>query len=137
MDKPPSKVDSGGKFPKVDNVDSRDGFSQVDLSRWGPYAHLARLDDVFQLSRVFVEITFAPAEKCFDIFGAIREYRIGATALEATQGHTESCFSQLSYKCYLEEVSFVADGLEICPWVASGVEQRARGPNYLLFSIFR
>ena len=34
---------------------------------------------------------------------------ICAPALEATQRQNDSCFSQLPYKCYLEEVAFVGD----------------------------
>jgi len=30
-------------------------------------------------------------------------------ALEATQGQIDGVFSQLPYKCYLEEVAFVGD----------------------------
>ena len=32
-----------------------------------------------------------------------------SSALEATQRQTNGFFSQLSYKCYLEEVAFVGD----------------------------
>ena len=39
--------------------------------------------------------------------------------LEATQGQNDSLFSQLPYKCYLEEVASVGDWLKICPWVTS------------------
>ena len=45
----------------------------------------------------------------------------GATALEVTQGQNDSFFSQLSYKCHLEEVASVGDYFKICPWVTSRV----------------
>ena len=35
------------------------------------------------------------------------------TAPEATQGQMDSFFSQLPYKCYLEEVASVGDGLKV------------------------
>ena len=43
------------------------------------------------------------------------------SALDATQGQIDGFFSQLPYKCQLEEVASVGDSLEICPWVASSV----------------
>ena len=48
------------------------------------------------------------------------KFRLG-TVLEATQGQMGGFFSQLPYKCHLEEVASVGDGLEICPWVTSRV----------------
>ena len=45
----------------------------------------------------------------------------GGAALEATQGQNDSFFSQLPYKCYLEEVASVRDWLKIRPWVTSRV----------------
>ena len=43
------------------------------------------------------------------------------TTLEATQGQIDGSFSQLPYKCHLEEVASVGDGLEICPQFDSRV----------------
>jgi len=37
------------------------------------------------------------------------EKRDGSAALEATQGRNNSFFSQLPYKCYLDEVASVGD----------------------------
>ena len=46
---------------------------------------------------------------------------VALSALEATQGQNNRFFSQLSYKCYLEEVASVGDWLQICPWVIGRV----------------
>ena len=43
-------------------------------------------------------------------------------ALEATQGQMDGFFSQLPYKCYLEEVASVGNGLKICPQLDSRVD---------------
>ena len=48
----------------------------------------------------------------------------------ATQGQMDSFFSQLLYKCYLEEITSVGDWLKICPWVTSrvaGMERELSG----------
>ena len=42
-------------------------------------------------------------------------------ALEATQGQMDGFFSQLPYKCHLEEVASVGDCLNICPQLDSRV----------------
>ena len=42
-------------------------------------------------------------------------------ALEATQGQMDGFFSQLPYKCHLEEVASVGDWLKICPQLDSRV----------------
>ena len=47
--------------------------------------------------------------------------RQGQAALEATQGQMDGFFSQLSYKCHLEEVASVGDLLKICPQLESRV----------------
>ena len=50
--------------------------------------------------------------------------RIYASALEATQGQMDGFFSQLQYKCHLEEVASVGDRLKICPQLDSRVGNR-------------
>ena len=42
-------------------------------------------------------------------------------ALEATQGQIDGIFSQLPYKCHLEEVASVGDWLKMCPGLDSRV----------------
>ena len=41
--------------------------------------------------------------------------------LETTHGQIDGFFGQLPFKCHPPEVTFVADGLKVCPWVASRV----------------
>jgi len=53
--------------------------------------------------------------RCFSMAGR-------GTTLEATQWQIDGFFSQLPYKCYLEEVASVGDCLKICPWVTSRAE---------------
>ena len=47
--------------------------------------------------------------------------RVGHCILEATQGQINGFFSQLPYKCHLEEVTSVSDLLKICPRLDSRV----------------
>jgi hypothetical protein len=44
-----------------------------------------------------------------------------APALEATQGQMDGFFSQLLYKCHLQESASVGDRLKICPHIDSRV----------------
>ena len=65
------------------------------------------------------EITGGLERLGIDHKGSVTDLLVCSPALEATQVRIDGFFSQLPYKCHLEEVAFVGDWPKVCPHLNS------------------